>query len=98
MSIVVVVSSDKDKQQSTNMGPEVQRQALLWVRTRLDNASENDIPASRPKDEQREAGEAMDDLREPGTRARALYLAGDLKEKGLLGDMVAEWGDLDGGT
>ena len=62
MSTAVVVSSDRDKQRSRNMGPEVQQQALLCVRTRLDNASENDILAPRPKGEQREAGEAREDL------------------------------------
>ena len=62
MSTAVVVSSDRDKQRSKNMGPEVQQQALLCVRMRLDNASENDILVSRPKGEQREVGGARGDL------------------------------------
>ena len=59
---------------------------------RLDNASENDILVSRPKGEQREAGEARKDL------DRVLRLAADLKDEDFLGDMVAEWGDLADGT
>ena len=103
MSTVTVVSSDKDKQRSMYMGPDSQVQALLWEQTRLDNVSENVRLASPPAGEQREAGEARDDLFGMGAEAQCLagylrwqWLAGDLRWDVFLGDMTAEsvdWSD-----
>ena len=77
MSTATVVSSDKDKQRSMYMGPGVQVQALLWERTRLDKVSENVRLASPPAGEQREVGEAREDLF--GAGAEAQCLVGDLR-------------------
>ena len=65
----VVVSSDRDEKGSMNMGLAIQQQALLWEQMMLGKVSENVIPASRPKGEQREAGEAREYLCGAGAEA-----------------------------
>ena len=103
MSTATVVLSDKDKQRSMYMGPDGQVQALFWERIRLDKVSENVRQAAPLAGEQREAGEARDDLFETGAEPQCLAgdlrwqcLAGDLRWDVFLGDVTAEsvdWSD-----
>ena len=88
MSTATVLSSDNDKHRSMYMGPDVQVQALLWERTKLDKVSENVRLGSPPAGEQREVGEAREDLF--GARAEGPCLVGDLKCDGFLEDMAAK--------